>query len=414
MPLFSYQGLNAAGKKTTGQIDAANERAAVGSLREQSIFVLKMVEGDVLPGAGNILSKLRKGISMLNPLQFLPVQTADLVALFQHLALMLRSGYTLVPALQAAAGMQTKLSMIRPIERICDSIRAGASFSVSIGKEKRLFPAMVVNLVGIGEQSGNLDSILDRLSENMEQSKDLKRQLLGAMLYPSVVLLSSVGLIVYMVVKVIPSFSAFLTSRGSSLPGSTQFLLDVSDWTLEWGKLLSIVLGSTTFLILAAYTTRRGKRVLDQMILAIPLVGTAIQFSAMAQAGWCLSLCLRSGIPALTSLRINSEALGNLAIGASFERAADELLLGKALSKAIEQPHIPAMMRHMTAVGEASGELDTVLHNVGLFYQRELAAKVKFMSIMIEPVMIILVGGLVGFVYFSIFEAVMSVSKGGM
>lgn len=413
MALYSYKGLGADGKKLTGKIDAVSEKDAVRRLRDQSVFVVKIREGEDL-GEQNVLQRVVSFVRQFSLRRFLPVFKSDLIIFFHQIALMLRAGYTLVPALSAAREMQTKLGLVRAIDRICDAIRNGSSFSAGMAAEKRLFAPMIVNLVAVGERSGNLDSILDRLSENLEQVKDLKRQLISAMLYPVIVLLCSIGLVIYLVMTVIPRFAVFLSARGSALPPSTQMLLDVSGWAQEWGKLIGITVGVSVFLILAAYTTVKGKRVIDRMLLSIPLIGTSIQFSSMAQAGWSLSLLLRSGIPALDSLRVNGKALSNLALRDNFETAAEQLLTGRALSKAVEQPHIPPMMRHMVAVGEKSGELDAVMHEVGAYYQKELAAKVKFMAAMVEPVLILSVGGMVGFVYFSIFQAVMSVSKGGM
>ncbi len=414
MPLFSYEALDGAGKKILGRLEAGNDKEAVRTLRDQSVFVLSIREGDHVGAERGFRAQLNHGLSLVNPLRFLPVVKGDLVQFFHQISLMLRSGYTLVPALKATREMQMKISFIRVIDQLAESISAGASLSAAMKSYAKLFPPMMVNLISIGERSGNLDSILERLAENVEQSKELKRQLIGAMLYPTIVLLCSVGLVVYMVKKVIPSFASFLSARSSSLPSSTQRMMDVSEWALQWGGLVFGIFGVFIFCVLVAYTTRPGKKVVDGAILMQPLIGKAVQFSAMAQTGWSLSLCLRSGLPALDALRINAEAMQNAVIRESFEKAAEELLLGRSLSKAIDQPHVPLMMRHMAAVGEKSGELDTVMFDVGVFFQKELAAKVKMMSVLIEPVMIIGVGALVGFVYYSLFQAVMSVSKGGM
>jgi type II secretory pathway component PulF len=310
--------------------------------------------------------------------------------------------------------MQTKPRMRRAIDNMSNGIREGASFSSSMAAEKGLFSMLVVNLVGIGERSGNLDTILERLAEDFERKKELRMQLLSAMFYPIIVLCLSIAVVIFLVIWVIPRFAVFLTARSAALPVSTQILLDVADWLLYWGRYFGPAFLVIFFLILVAYTTEAGKRIIDRILLGVPLVGTAIQYSAMAQAGWSLTLLLRSGLPILDALRINAKALANLAIRESFERAAEGLLLGRALSKSFEQKHFPPMVRHMAAVGEQSGQLDAVMHDLGEYYQRELASRVRLMSVMIEPVMIITVGILVGFVYFSMFQAVMSVSKGGM
>jgi type IV pilus assembly protein PilC len=310
--------------------------------------------------------------------------------------------------------MTVKHRFRRAIRRMNEEIRRGASFSSMVAQEKKIFSSEMSKLIASGEQSGNLDSILERLAESIERSKELKRQLIAALFYPLFVLLAAIGVVVFLVVGVIPRFATFLTARNATLPASTQVLLDISEWARNWGGVVGGALGVAIFCILAAYTTRRGKKVVDRCLLAVPVVGSAVLFASMAQAGWSLSMLLKSGVTALESLRITSGVIKNLAVGDCFENAAEGLLTGRSLSKTLEQPLIPLMVRHMAALGESSGQLDSVMHDVGEYYQKELAAKVKLIAVMIEPMLILVVGGMVGFVYFSFFQAVMAVSKGGM
>lgn len=413
MAIFSYTALDGSGKEQKGQIDAANGREAARILRERSVFPLKIREGAPTNGSG-LRSRVQKIGGFLQPRRYAPVGAADTMVFFRQIALLLRAGYTLVAALDVNSEMVAKHRLRKSIVRMNREIRRGASFSSMLAEEKRIFSPVVSKLIASGEQSGNLDSILDRLAESIERSKELKRQLLVALFYPVFVLLAAAGVIIFLVAGVIPRFATFLAARQAALPPSTKALLGISDWAQAWGGYLAAGLGIGLFCILAAYTTRRGKKAVDGSILVLPVVGKAMQFAAMAQAGWSLSMLLRSGVTALESLRITGGVIKNLAVGECFDKAADELLQGRPLSKTFEQPHIPLMMRHMAAVGESSGQLDTVMHDVGEYYQKELAAKVKLIAAMVEPMMIVLVGGVVGFVYYSFFQAVMAVSKGGM
>jgi type II secretory pathway component PulF len=412
MATFSYTGLDGTGKELTGTIEAESAKGVVRILRERGVTVVKVREGaaadvglkDRLAGVRDLLSLKR----------YAPVGSADLVAFFRQTALMLRSGYTLVTALDAGNEMTPKLRLRRAIGRMSDAIRKGASFSTMLAEEKRIFSPLVASLIASGEKSGNLDDILDRLADSLERSKEVKRQLLAAMFYPLFVLLAAVGVVIFLVVGVIPKFASVMTARKASLPASTQMLMKVSAWMQDYGAVIGIVLGVVIFGILAAYTTRSGKRAVDRAILVVPIVGSAVQYAAMAQAGWCLAMLLRSGVTALESIRVTSGVTGNLIIGECFQAAAEGLLQGRPLSKTFEQPHIPLIMRHMAAVGESSGQLDTVMNSAGEYYQKELSAKVKLIAVAIEPVMIVAVGGIVGFVYYSFFQAMLSASKGGM
>lgn len=413
MALFSYIGLDAKGAEQKGQLEAASEKEVARILRERSIFLLTAREGKVSGPGGDLRPRIREMAGLLMPQRYAPVGAGDLVVFFRQIALMLRAGYTLVATLDATGEMVAKHRLRRAIKRMGDEIRRGASFSAMLAEEKNIFSPMIANLIASGEKSGNLDTILERLAESIERSRELKRQLITALAYPAFVLLTSLGVVVFLVVGVIPRFATFLTARKAALPASTQMLMDVSAWTQQWGKHIGIGLGIGIFGVLAAYTTRRGKRVVDRGILALPVVGNAIQFAAMAQAGWSISMLLKSGVTALESLRITGGVIKNLAIGDCFMNAANGLLMGNSLSKTFEQAHIPLMMRHMAAIGESSGQLDTVMHDVGEYYQKELAAKVKFIAAMVEPMLLLVVGGMVGFIYFAFFKAVMSVSTGG-
>ena len=415
MPLFSYSGLDAGGAPQSGRIEARDGREARGLLREQGVFVLELYEGlDETLGNEGIGRRGRRFLALLHPRPVLPGGAGDLVIFVRQGALVLRAGFTLVNALDAIGEMEIKGRLRRAIRRMSDEIRRGAGFSTALAREKAIFSRMVVSLAASGEQSGNLDAILDRLSDNMARTRELKRQLISAMFYPLFVLIAAIAVVVFLMVGVIPRFAVFLAARHASLPASTQLLMDISAWAVDYGKIIAIVAGSLVFAVLALYTNRRGKLLIDRAILAIPLVGTAVLYSAMALSGWSMGMLLTSGVTALESLRITSTLIGNLALSKCLQRAAERLLAGRSLSRALDQTHIPLMMRHMAMVGESSGQLDTVMQDVGEYYQKELTAKVKIIAVMIEPTLIIVVGGLVGFVYFAFFQAVISVSKGGM
>jgi type II secretory pathway component PulF len=414
VPFYSYTGLDASGQEQRGRLQAGDEKEAARLLRSRSIYLTKMSEcggPDGEKGGKSIIGRLT-GLS--SPARYLPVSGGDLTTFYRQLALMLRAGFTLVSALEACSELQSKLALRRAMERMNEKIRRGESFSASITEEKKIFPPMATNLIASGERSGNLDAILDRLAENVERSRELKRQLIAAMFYPSFVLVAAVGVIVVMVIYVIPRFATFLTARKAALPASTQTLLDISGWALRWGGIVAAVFGLAVFAVLAAYTTRRGKTAVDKVILRLPLIGSTVMYAAMAQVGWSMSMLLKSGITALDSLRIVSRVVGNLAVAGCFKNAAEELLQGQSLSKTLEHPYIPLMMRRMASVGEKSGHLDTVMHSVGEYYQKELVARLKFLTVTVEPALILVAGGLVFYVYYALFQAVMAVSKGGM
>ncbi|MFG0250112.1 MAG: type II secretion system F family protein, partial [Phycisphaeraceae bacterium JB051] len=304
MPTYSYTGLDNTGQQRKGTIEAESEKLAARLLRDRSIYVLKIRVGEETVSDTAVQSTGNKVAGLFSLQRYLPVTTADLIVVFRQLSLMLRAGHTLVTSLDAVSQMQPKPGLRRACSNMSDAIRRGASFSSSIQEHGRYFPPMVINLIAAGERSGNLESIMNRLADNFERNKDLKRQLLSAMFYPMVVLLTSLCVITAMVLWVIPRFAAFLTARRAKLPASTQFLLDFGAWAKDWSFVIGVTLFVAVFLILAACTTEFGKKIVHRILLALPVMGKVAQYGAMAQVGWSLSMLLRSGMPAIQSLRI--------------------------------------------------------------------------------------------------------------
>jgi type IV pilus assembly protein PilC len=414
MGVYSYIALDDKGQEQQGQVEAGDAREAARSLRERAIFVVEIQEGASGIRIEKPAQRLLSGLRWLSPRQHMPVRPPDLVLFFRQVALMLRAGHTIVEALEASREMVPKQRLRQVIERMSEGIQRGQSFSAALAAEKQTFSPMMAKLIESGEEGGELDPILERLAVNLEKRVELKRQLKIAMTYPSFVVVGSIGVSAFLVISVVPRFAKFLNTKKVDIPASTQVLMDIADWFQVWGATLGISLMVITFSLLAAYTTKGGKKVIDRVILILPVVGTSVVYSGMAQAGWTLSMLLRSGVTALQSLRVTSGVMGNRTLADCFESAADQILEGRNLSTALNQGDIPLMVRHMAAVGERSGQLEVVMQEVGEFYRKELEAQVKAMTAMVEPTLILMVGGMVGFVYYAFFQAVLKVSTGGM
>ncbi len=403
MAVFEYLALDASGAERVGHVEAPDERAAALQLREAKVFVLSIRD----PAAAG---RDETGIGRFSPQRYLSTSQGDLVFLFRQLALMLRAGHTVVQALEANREMAVKYQLRRALGRMRDMIEDGGSLSRALAAEKGVFPPMVPKLIEAGESSGEIDSIFERLADDIERRLDIKRQLLTALTYPSLVFMVSVGVTVALVGWVIPRFAVFLSSRGKELPGVTRFLLDLADWFQDWGFTFGGTLALLIFAILAAYTTTAGKRVVDNLLLRVPVIGPTLRSAALGQASSMLSMQLRSGITLLQSLTIAAGVIGNQAFADAFTRAGERILGGEPMSIALRMPVIPALMRHMAAIGERSGELDTVMQSLGDYYRKDLQNRVKVMAAWVEPVMILVVGGMVGTVYLAFFSAALAVS----
>lgn len=407
MAKFKYTAINTGGKERKGSIQALDINMATAALREQGLFVVKIQSEDEAQGG---LSQ-EFDLSSLN--KYRSVSRTQLVFFFKQLSFMLRAG---LPVLQALQLSQTQVASGRlklVIGELVTDIENGQQLSKAMEKHSDVFPTIATNLMMAGESTGSLDLVADRLASHLEKKAALRAQTINAMIYPSVVVLAAIGVVIFLVVSIIPKFAKFLLGRGKPLPPSTQFLIDASDFAVKYGLyfLAAFILG-VIFLIMA-YNTPQGRLTIDTFVLKIPMVGKLLLHGAMAELNWSLSMMLRSGLTAFDSLKICGRVITNRLISNKLFQAADQILTGKDLASSLKHPAIPDLVTQMTSVGERTGTLDLVLQEVGTFYEAQLQVGVKRMSAMIEPAMILVIGGIVGFVYYAFFQAMFSlVGKG--
>lgn len=409
MALFGYIALDGQGLEQRGELDARDEREARALLRAQRVRVVHLQAGP-LPEDGHLGFRLVQALSPALPRSWMPVRSADLALMFRQLSLMLRAGHTLVAALDTSARLTAKLRARHMVRALAERLRAGHTLSDAMREQGRPFSTLMVALIESGETSGELDTVLERLADDLDRRTELKRQLVTALTYPGIVFLAAIGVVAFLVMMVIPRFATFLAGSGKELPAAATLLLDISAWLGEWGATLA---GGALVLavgLAVASTIAPARRVIDRALLMVPVVGGTLSAAAMAQAAWTLAMLVKSGTTVLQSLNVTARVVGNQAIAEGFHTAAKDVLTGRSVSAALKQVVIPPLMRHMAEVGESSGELDTVMEAVGRYYRKDLDAKVKVLSALIEPVLILFVGGIVGFVYFAFFQAVMTVS----
>ncbi len=408
MAKFKYTAINSAGKERKGNIQALDTNMATAALKEQGLYVIK-INAEASKAEGGLGQEF--DLASLN--KYRSVSKTQLVFFFKQLSFMLRAG---LPVMQALQLSQTQISSGRlrlVIGEMLSDLENGSQVSQAMEKHGDVFPTIAVNLMAAGESTGSLDLVANRLADHLEKKAALKSQTINAMIYPSVVVVAAIGVVIFLVVKIIPTFAKFIVGKGKSLPASTQFLIDASDFALKYGL---YILGAFIFSIIIvamAYNTPLGRLKIDSFLLKIPVIGKLLSHGAMAEFNWSLSMMLRSGLTAYDSLKICGKVIANRLISTKLFLAADQILTGCDLASSLKHPAIPDLVIQMTAVGEKTGTLDQVLQEVGVFYEMQLQVGVKRMSAMIEPAMILVIGGIVGFVYYAFFQAMFSlVSKG--
>ncbi|MDR3221922.1 MAG: type II secretion system F family protein [Candidatus Accumulibacter sp.] len=406
MATWYYLAIGPDGVELRGSADAPDETQARRQLLAQGLRLLE-IGTEVTKSRGDLLRSLAYAFRL-----GLSVRTSDLQMFYRQMQLMLRAGHTLLEALEAASRLARRPRLARALDRCAERISAGSSFSATLAREAAIFPRIAVKLTEAGEASGELDAVFERLALLTERQADLRRQVLTALTYPSFVLLAAIGVIVLLVGTVIPRFAIFLQARGKSIPWAAQTMMNIADWLAHWGGPLTL----STLIACAAFIVARRipwvRLVSDHLFLVVPVIGGTLMSAAMAQTSWTFGLLLKSRLTVLDALNSASQITANAALASALARVSDSVLEGKTLAAALQRRPIPELLQHMAAIGERSGEMETVFEALGTHYQKDLDARVKLLSAAIEPLLTLLIGGVVGFVYFAFFQAVLAVSTG--
>jgi len=397
MATFSYVARNAAGRSQQGSQEAPSAAALVSTLRDRGWLVLDVRADDgPAPGAAR---------SPLNPLNWVPVRSVDIELGLQQMAVLLRSGLTLLAALKTIAEYARSRPMRYVWEDVAEKIQGGSSLADAL-TEQNCFSHMVVELVRVGEQTGILEQVVTRAGEALERRRLLRNQVLTALFYPTVVFLAAIGVATFMVVSLIPKLQVFLTAIGRKLPPMTQRLLDISSFVQAYGFPIVIGLVALTGGVIALYLFPATRLIMDRLFLRLPVFGFLLRVSATVQFAHGLSVLLSSGITLVNGLSTVERQQRNRWAAGRVANARLSVLRGGSLAEPLAVPGVfMPMLARMVAVGESSGTLDEVLAEVAKFHENRLQSTIRLLSTIIEPVIVVVVGGIVGFVYISFFLA---------
>jgi len=402
MPSFRFTARDNTGRTTSGIAASGSAMSLAGELRQRGLLVL-----DVQPDAQ---ADTTQSFS-LNPLAWLPPTSFDVEIGMQQLASMLRSGLTLLSALKTVAEQARRPRMAKIWRDVYERIEEGASFSSALAAHGKQFPVYIIQLVKVGEQSGSLETVLTRASEHLERSRNLRMTLVNALIYPSIVVVMALGVAGFMLVSVIPKIQKFLVGRGRQLPAITQALMDLSNWVTMY---LPYLVGGAIAALIALFVIYKwppGRAVIDAFLLRVPIVGGVLRLAGTAVFARGLSILLESGVTLLEALRTVEQLVPNRAMSTRVETVREAVLSGGTLAESLQagREFLP-MLGRMAAVGEQTGTLDPVLTEVARFHEHQLAATVRRFSVLIEPAIIVIVGGIVGFVYIAFFVALFSLA----
>jgi len=402
MPSFRYSARTLDGRPMSGTVEAGSQDEAVAQLRQRSMVILSISE-----------SARRRRTSLFASRQPRPrVSTDDLVVFTRQLSTMISAGIPLVEALEIMEEQVEDRGFKIALARIVESVRSGSDFSQALSLYPRVFGDIYINMVKAGEVSGQLDIILVRLAEYQEAAAALRREIISAMTYPVVALMMVFGITVFLMVGIVPKFKEIFDSlEGIELPGITMALLAVSNFmrtkALYWvGCLVALFVA-----VILYKRTDRGGYQFDWLMLRVPILGPLSQKVALSRFSRTFSTLIRSGVPILGALEIVAGTAGNRVVAEAIDRAREAVRQGEPLAEPLSQSDVfPPMVTRMISVGERSGSLEELLGKISDFYDQQVTAAVQSLTSVIEPVLIGIMGVLVGSIVLAVFMPILKLT----
>lgn len=408
MANFKYEARNFGGKTVTGTIAGDNQEAAVAELRKRNLIVVS-----VKPSGGTQAKSggLAGMVSDSNPDRYSP-KGDELVVFTRQLSTMVGAGIPLLEALEILAEQAERAGFAAVLDNVVEDIRSGADLSSAFGKYPRCFSEIYVSMVRAGEASGQLDDILTRLAEYMEASLKLKRDIKAAMTYPVVSLFLVVGITMFLMLGIVPKFREVFSSMDIELPGLTAGVLGVAEW-MDANVVVMAVAGAAAIVGFKFYKkTPIGQWHMDWVVLNAPVFGPLFRKVALSRFSKTFATLVKSGVPILGALEIVSATSGNRHIAKAVDDARESVRQGDTLSEPLSKsPHFPPMVVKMIGIGERSGALENLLEKISEFYDDQVSASVKSLTSLIEPIMIGIMGFLVGTIVLAVFLPIFELQK---
>ncbi len=403
MPVFEYKARDRSGKLIAATMEAGSERDVAASLRQKGYFISEIKA----PKGG-----LSADIKLPKWLDIGSVPgVRDITIFSRQFATVINAGLPVVQSLAILQRQAPKQGLKDALKRVREDVETGQQLSDALGRHPRLFNKLYIYLVRAGEVSGNLDGILDRIAAYMEKQAALRGKIRTALTYPTVVLVIALAVTWFLLTGIVPQFAQILDQLGGELPVITRALIAVSDFLrYQWWILLGIIVIAVVGLGMF-YRTKNGRRAIDGFILRVPVVGTLVQKSAIASFSNTFGLLLRSGVNIIESIEITKGTAGNAIVEDILDETKEAVQRGEQISTTLTKyPRVfPPMVSSMVAIGEETGAVDSMLQKVADFYEREVDEAVDSLTAALEPMLIVFLGVIVGFIVAGMFLPMFSI-----
>jgi type IV pilus assembly protein PilC len=372
------------GRKLKGEIEAASEQIARAQLKKRNLNVLK-----IKPKPKDLF----ESIPFMQP----KVKNKDIVIFTRQFSTMIDAGLPLVQGLNILAEQSTNPTLKVILKQITKDVEGGSTLAEALKKHPKVFDDLFVNLVAAGEVGGILDTILQRLATFIEKSEDLKSKIKGAMTYPIVVVAIAIIVIAVILIFVIPVFQEMFASFGSALPLPTQMVVNMSNFMKSNFIWIFLAIVALVFAYKQYRNSKGGRKTTDTIFLKLPIFGDLLKKTAVARFTRTLGTMLASGVPILDSLEIVAKTAGNMVIEEIIYDVRSSIAEGQTIAEPLSENDVfPGMVTQMISVGEATGALDTMLNKVADFYDKEVDTAVDALTSMLEPLLMLFLGGAIG------------------
>jgi type IV pilus assembly protein PilC len=395
MPVYVYRGVNRAGATITGERQATSKNELQALLRRENLTVQKLSE---------------KGREFSLPTFGGGVSAKELAIFTRQFSVMIDAGLPLVQCLEILAGQQENKHFEKVLTAVRSAVEGGATLSAAMRVHTKIFDALYVNMIEAGETGGILDTILQRLSTYIEKNVKLKRAVQSALIYPIAVLGIAGAVIILLLWKVVPIFATLFAGLGVDLPLPTKIVIGLSHFIGSvYGLIIFVSFVAAVVGAKFAYDTPTGRYVLDSVMLKLPLLGILLRKIGVARFTRTLGTLISSGVPILEGLDITARTSGNAVIERALQKTRKAVEAGRTLVDPLKETEVfPSMVTQMIGVGEQTGAMDAMLQKIADFYEDEVDAAVKDLLTALEPLMIVVLGGVVGGVVISMYMPLFS------
>jgi len=399
MPVFEYRALDTKGKKKIGIIDAESLFAARTKLRDKSVYPTSILEVDPERSGTAIPSKLSLPVDFL----FSRIKKSELAMVTRQLATLLSAGFPLISAVSSLVVQTRSKALKKVLSKIKGAIEEGKSFAEALAMYPSLFSSIYVNMVRAGESSGTLEIVLERLADITEKREETRKKIQASLAYPLLMAIVGALVLLFLLAYIVPGIISIFSDMNQTLPGPTLFLISISSFLKRfWWVVLLIPLLCSIVLYMVS-RNEKGAYLMDRFLLLTPKLGELLKKLAAARFARVLASLLANGVPMLTALSISRATAGNRVISSIISRASEDVEQGGELGVSLEAARVfPILAVEMIKIGEKSGKLEKMLEKTADLYEREVESSVTAMTALLEPLIILVMGAVVGFIVLSV------------